>query len=481
VDYASLVDARVSVRGNVAPLFNYHRQLTGSHLFFPNLSTLRVEEAAPANPFEAPLEEASDLLQFTPGAALNHRAHIRGTVTLLWPGRTLCVQDGSHGLCADTSQYAQLSLGDEVDVIGFPAVGEFTPTLIHANFRTAAGHQSLPPLRVTAEEAMQGLHDAEVVSVQGRLIGRDRTATDPTIVLSSGNVVFTAVLPSGSRAAQVEEGSLVTVTGICSLESKGAATTAFPVARSMRILLRSPSDIVVLRWPSWWNAEHALMVLAVALASTVAALVCALSLWRRVKRQTLLLKKSEEQFRYLASQDSLTRLPNRSAILKVLSTWLESARENRGVCVAIVDLDHFKRINDTYGHLAGDEVLRQAAFRLASNIRTSDAIGRYGGEEFLIVLRDVDCKIGLERCESIRCAMSCEPISFDNHTLPITCSIGVAYTDADSAIPTALIAQADEALYKAKMSGRDRVELCPPELAITAGDGSRFHSLAAPR
>ena len=254
----------------------------------------------------------------------------------------------------------------------------------------------------------------------------------------------------------------------------------FPVAQSMRILLRSGGDIVVIRRPSWWSAQHTLMVLAVALASTVGALIRALRLGRRVKRQAVLLQQSEEQFRHLASHDGLTKLPNRNAILKALSTSLESARPKRGVCVAIVDLDHFKHVNDSCGHLAGDEVLRQAAVRLSSSIRVTDAIGRYGGEEFLIVLRDVDRELGVERCELIRSAIGSEPISFDDHTLRITCSIGLAYTEADGAVPTVLIACADEALYKAKTAGRNRVELFSHELAMSGPKGSRILSLPAP-
>ncbi len=480
-DYERLVDAKVVLRGNEGPLFNHRGQMTGSHLMFPNLSTLKVEEAAPAHPFDAPLEEPSSLLSYSPGSsALRHRIHLRGTVTLFWPGRMLCVQAGARGLCASTDQTGSLAAGEIADVVGFPAVGAFTPTLVHANFRSTAARQSLPASRVSAEEAMMDLHDAELVSVQGRLIGQDRTAADPTIVLSSGKVVFAAVLPEGLKGTELEAGSLVRVTGICSLASNSAETTAtFQTARSMRILLRSPEDIVVVQPPSWWNAEHTLMVLAVALVSTVVALIFALSLSRRVKRQSSLLKKSEEQFRHLASHDGLTRLPNRNAILKVLSASLESTESRQGICVAIVDLDHFKHINDSVGHLAGDEVLRQAALRLSSSIRASDAIGRYGGEEFLIVLRDVDCEIGVERCESIRCAISCEPVSFDGHILRITCSIGVAYTETYAAMPTVLIARADEALYKAKMAGRDRVELFPPELAPKKGYG--VSSLAASR
>ena len=109
--YDSLVDAKVRLRGNAAPLFNHQLQMTGVHLFFPNRAQVTVEEPAPADPFTLPVSPVSGLLRFTPDSASHHRVHIRGTVTLAWPGRLLCIQDGLHGLCAQTDQTTPLRPG----------------------------------------------------------------------------------------------------------------------------------------------------------------------------------------------------------------------------------------------------------------------------------------------------------------------------------------------------------------------------------
>ena len=124
------------------------------------------------------------------------QVHIRGTVTLAWPGRLLCIQDGLHGLCAQTDQTTPLTPGELVDVIGFPIIGAFTPSLSRATYRAAGGRQPVSAVPVTADQALRGNHDAGLVELEGQLIGQDDSASDPTIVLSSENYVFSAVLPA---------------------------------------------------------------------------------------------------------------------------------------------------------------------------------------------------------------------------------------------------------------------------------------------
>ena len=209
-DYDSLVDATIRVRGNESPLYNHQFQMTGVHLLFPNRAQLTIEQAAPAHPFASPVSPVSGLLQFTPRFAGHHRDHIRGTVTLAWPGRLLCIQDGLHGLCAQTEQRTPLSPGELVDVIGFAIIGTFTPTLIHATYQMAGYQQAGPPVAVSAEQAMHGNHDAGLVEVKGQLVGQDDSGSDPNIVLSSGNYVFSAVLPAeaGVRLPAWKKGTI---------------------------------------------------------------------------------------------------------------------------------------------------------------------------------------------------------------------------------------------------------------------------------
>ncbi len=168
------------------------------------------------------------------------------------------------------------------------------------------------------------------------------------------------------------------------------------------------------------------------------------------------LEKSEFQ----ASHDALTGLWNRAAILEILQRELaRSHREMNSVGVIMTDIDHFKKINDTYGHLAGDEVLRQTASRLTISLRPYDAVGRYGGEEFLLVLPNCSTPEALNIAERLRGSFQENPISNVEGSFNVSLSFGVAiiigkdYQDTD-----AIIGLADEALYKAKNLGRNRVE-----------------------
>ena len=181
---------------------------------------------------------------------------------------------------------------------------------------------------------------------------------------------------------------------------------------------------------------------------------------RLVDLQTQLLK-AREDLRDQATRDSLTRLWNRSSILTELGRELaRSEREARPLGVVIVDLDHFKNVNDTYGHLAGDAVLREAARRMQNSIRQYDSIGRYGGEEFLILFPGCGESEIYAQADRLRKQLAQSEMSVNDTSLRVTASFG-----ATTALPgevwteEALIRKADEALYVAKKSGRNRVEI----------------------
>jgi hypothetical protein len=197
-DYDSLVDAKVRLRGNQAPLFNHQGAMTGTYLVFPDRAQVMVMEPPPAHPFTLPISPVSGLLRFNPKPAWDHRVHIRGTVTLAWPGRLLCLQDGPQGLCAQTDQTTPLNPGELADVIGFPIMGAFTPALTRATYEAAGFQSPVPAVAVSADQALRGNHDAELVELTGQLVGQDESASDSNIVLSSQNLVFSAVLPAHS-------------------------------------------------------------------------------------------------------------------------------------------------------------------------------------------------------------------------------------------------------------------------------------------
>jgi signal transduction histidine kinase/CheY-like chemotaxis protein len=304
-DYGRLVDAKIRLRGNAGPLFNHQRQMTGVHILFPGMSQIRVEEPAPRDPFSAATVAVASLMRFTPNTAFRHRVHLRGTVTLFWPGRLLCIQDGAQGLCAQTAQSTPLQVGEVADVIGFASPGDFTPTLTNASYRATGARAPVSPMEIGAEAALNNRHDARLVRLEGQLVGRNPTADDPTFVLSSGNYLFPIVLPrQAANGPDWRNGSTLRVTGICMALTEnregmvGAIDASaqrvavfdpregFAVAKSFRIVLGSPTDVAVVQQPSWWTAAHALKVLALAFAITLGALCWVIALRGRVRRQT---------------------------------------------------------------------------------------------------------------------------------------------------------------------------------------------------
>jgi diguanylate cyclase (GGDEF)-like protein len=168
-----------------------------------------------------------------------------------------------------------------------------------------------------------------------------------------------------------------------------------------------------------------------------------------------------EALRFQATHDPLTSLWNRGANLDLLRRELaRSKREGYPVAVALADLDHFKRVNDVYGHQAGDMALKEAASRILAQVRSYDAVGRYGGEEFLIVSPGSDIRGATRQAERIRKGVAALPVATQAGEISLTISLGVA----DNHLPgvsslESLLCAADLALYRAKENGRNRVEL----------------------
>jgi signal transduction histidine kinase/DNA-binding response OmpR family regulator len=296
-DYGALIDATVRIRGSSAPFFTKNRQMTGSRLFFPNLTQVIILESAPADPFGLPVRPIDSLLQFTPNVTFLHRAHVRGRVTLQRPGQSLCIQDSSQGLCVQTAQNAPIALGDVADVVGFPAANQYAPTMTDAVFRWRSAARPVAATSITAEQALQGEYDSGLIQVEGRLIGLERVAKEPALVVSSGSVVFPAMLPDEGQHESLpawKEGSKLRLTGICAVQADARRTImgeGSTHARSFRVMLRSTRDVIVLETPSWWTAGHALGVLGLVFAVTLAVLGWVLVLRHRVSRQTDVIRR----------------------------------------------------------------------------------------------------------------------------------------------------------------------------------------------
>jgi diguanylate cyclase (GGDEF)-like protein len=237
----------------------------------------------------------------------------------------------------------------------------------------------------------------------------------------------------------------------------------------------SPSTHVDFRiprpwWEMWWVYLVEALLLALLLAIT----------WRWYSRRLLRqnrqlealvsgrtaelteekreLERTRAELYQQATHDSLTGLHNRRAILELLAAQLEApARHAAGLAVGLIDADHFKRINDTFGHQAGDAALLTIAQRLQSQLRDGDRVGRYGGEELLVMLPNISRKAAIERMATLQSVVSAKPHRWGTRHFTVTLSIGMVWIGDEPASVEDVIRRADTALYQAKHRGRDRV------------------------
>ncbi len=181
---------------------------------------------------------------------------------------------------------------------------------------------------------------------------------------------------------------------------------------------------------------------------------------------------ARDEMLYKATHDALTEIWNRASILSLMKSELErSFRDDAPISILLCDVDHFKRVNDDHGHLVGDLVLQEVAQRLTLAVRSHDAVGRYGGEEFLILLSDCDDSALESRSESLRAAIAATPIAAGRQKLSISVSIGAATCRHwEPGIPIErILDRADTALYRAKAEGRNRTGLAGELTAAWSG------------
>jgi diguanylate cyclase (GGDEF)-like protein len=228
-----------------------------------------------------------------------------------------------------------------------------------------------------------------------------------------------------------------------------ALLEGFTIAAALRLLTSSPDS-------------DALYYYGLPLSMVAASILVALGVADRLRAQRVALSDAERR----AQTDPLTGVLNRRSLIERLEAACSRAKA-RGLPIALlfIDLDHFKQINDNFGHQAGDACLRAIIDPIHAELRQSDVIGRYGGEEFVVILSSADAAAAtpiaqriLERVAKVRVDGYGEPIS-------VTCSIGIATSDTLGIWGEPLLAQADAAVYVAKRSGRNQIHLAPPVLA----------------
>lgn len=224
------------------------------------------------------------------------------------------------------------------------------------------------------------------------------------------------------------------------------------------LLLSLPFVLICIGGIIWhyWNIYEVLTARTIAnlvnLAAAGLLVILFMHYYERGRADT------QRQLLHMAATDALTNLPNRGEFQRTLrSTIAHSARKNTPFTLIVLDLDHFKQVNDTHGHDAGDQVLKQLGHCLQRNIRASDFVARLGGEEFAIIFRDAAGSEAGTLAEAIRQAIADMPFHYDDTGLSLRATLGVATFPDDGKDSTTLYKMADERLYRGKREGRDRV------------------------
>lgn len=275
IDPASLVGARVRVNGTAAASFNAAlRHMVSVVLFVPLYSDFAVEGTEPVNPFDEPILPLNRIAQYRRDLAPGQRVHVKGVVTLQRPGEALFLQDETGGLHVRTRQLGNVSIGETVDVVGFPDFDHFLPVLEDAVFhRTEEVRKTIKPTRVTPAEIQSGLHHADLITLRAKVLDRDfrqgRLRTDggqwerTILMLQAEDLIFTAEAETRQRETSLAEipiGSIIDITGICFTESGEDKKL-----KSLQMLLPNADSFRLLEKPSWFTTPRLLAGSAVLL------------------------------------------------------------------------------------------------------------------------------------------------------------------------------------------------------------------------
>ncbi len=280
-----LVDARIRIAGLAAGYINARHQLQSPQVLVSRLEDLQIEFKPPREPFEGPLVPATSLMNFDPAGASGHRVRVRGVVTHQQPGQAVFLRDGPDGLAVRTKQASAAKPGDILEAAGFPAMGRFSAYLEDAAFRIV-GHTFPPtPILTSVEEVMRGTNDANLVTLEGKVLDVIESKAEAVLVVGDGNTAFRARLPR--KPPSLRNGSGVLLSGVClvqdSTSDTGSRFRANPL--EMELLLRSPDDIAIIARPPAWSPYRFAAAAGILLGVSLIAGVWVVLLRRRVAEQ----------------------------------------------------------------------------------------------------------------------------------------------------------------------------------------------------
>ena len=296
---SAFVDRQVRVQGVCGSWFNRQRQLFGFRLLVPRAEDIVAEDTGSENAQGQPAQAIGDLLRFSPRGPHGHRVKVTGTVVLQQRGRALVIQDDQHGLYVQTRQHGTLHPGDKVELLGFPATGDYTPILQDATWRKIGSGAEPTPTPVKADEALAGLYDCRLVSIEGQLLNISFNGRETLLVMESENRVFSAYLdPAGADVSllSLQPQSRLRLTGVCRIQV-GEEWRATPEwrAEAFRLLMRNTRDVTILALPTWWTLPRMLWAVGILAGIGAASLIWATALRRKVRQQTTIIRRQLEQ------------------------------------------------------------------------------------------------------------------------------------------------------------------------------------------
>ena len=279
----NLVDAKVRFNGVCGAAFNTRNQLVSFHLLMPSLKNLEVLQPAPADPFAAATTPIASIRRYSADLTDQHQVKIVGTVTAIFPQQGIYLTDASGGVYAESQDGTPMVEGDQVEVIGFPAAGSFSPVLKSARIRPTRRHFSPKTVDVNGRTALKGSYDAQLINIQGKLkYYREHLNRRVLVLESPDRVTFEATFARPSlQMPDVQEGSLLSLTGICVVR---ADENGNPL--DFELVLRSPADIQVLAAPSWLSTSRAAYLVSAMILSSLVGFCWLLILRRKVRQQT---------------------------------------------------------------------------------------------------------------------------------------------------------------------------------------------------
>jgi len=299
-----LVDSEVTVKGACMTFFNNRRQMTGIRLSVPDLEQIEIIKPAPADPFDITVRTINSLHQFAPQAAFGHRVKVQGTVLHHEPAQGLFIRDETQGLWVKTKQSSLLNPGDQVEVLGFPATGEYSPTLEDAIFRKTASTNAPKPVSISTELARKGGYDADLVQLEGQLLEWIQTPAEHVFIIQDNDWTYRAHLSKTNAAAFTPppQFSQIRLTGICLVQ---VGSTRWPQA--FRLLMRSTEDVSLIRSAPWWNRTRVMAALGGTSVLCFAGLIWIITLKRQVRLQTAVIQQKVEREAVLEERTRIAR------------------------------------------------------------------------------------------------------------------------------------------------------------------------------